>query len=292
MDIGHQKAKRSNIGFRQKLTLMKLAILDLYDGTPNQGMRCIKEMVARYEGDLEDWKVFDVRGKSETPDLSYDIFISTGGPGNPLEGDGIWDKNYYNWLDSVWNWNLNNPNNKKHVFFICHSFQMMVNHFKLAKITQRHSKSFGTFPVHKAAKGVDDPLFNGLPEPFYIADFRDFQAIEANEEGFGAMGAKIIALEKYRPHVALERAIMGIRLSDEMVGVQFHPEADPDGMLLHFSSKKQEEHIKENYGVDKYNDMIKHLNDEDKISLTHDTILPTFLENAIEAITATEELVA
>ena len=101
---------------------MKLAILDLYDGTPNQGMRCIKDMVARYEGDLEDWQVFDVRGKNQVPDLSYDIFISTGGPGNPLEGDGIWDKNYYNWLDSVWNWNQNNPEDKKHVFFIMKLF--------------------------------------------------------------------------------------------------------------------------------------------------------------------------
>ncbi|MGB0862618.1 MAG: type 1 glutamine amidotransferase [Saprospiraceae bacterium] len=271
---------------------MKLAILDLYDGTPNQGMRCIKDMVARYEGDLEDWKVFDVRGKNEVPDLSYDIFISTGGPGNPLEGDGVWDKNYYNWLDSVWSWNQKNPEDKKHVFFICHSFQMMVNHFNLAKITKRYSKSFGTFPVHKAAKGIDDPLFKELPEPFYIADFRDFQAVEANEERFTEIGAKIIALEKYRPHVALERAIMGIRLSDEIVGVQFHPEADPDGMLLHFSSKKQEQHIKENYGVEKYDDMIEHLNDEDKINLTHDTILPTFLENAIKTIVAAKSVMA
>ena len=135
---------------------MKLAILDLYDGTPNQGMRCIKDMVARYEGDLEDWKVFDVRGKNEVPDLSYDIFISTGGPGNPLEGDGVWDKNYYNWLDSVWSWNQKNPEDKKHVFFICHSFQMMVNHFDLAKITLLAARS-----IHQR-HGHVSVLYDGL----------------------------------------------------------------------------------------------------------------------------------
>ena len=69
------------------MKLLKLAILDLYDNTPNQGMRCIKEIVKHFDSEY-DWKVFDVRGKAEVPDLSYDIYISTGGPGSPHDGDG------------------------------------------------------------------------------------------------------------------------------------------------------------------------------------------------------------
>ena len=56
---------------------MKLAILDLYDGTPNQGMRCIKE-IANYYDNVIEWKVFDARGKAELPKVEdFDIFIGT-----------------------------------------------------------------------------------------------------------------------------------------------------------------------------------------------------------------------
>ena len=86
------------------MSALRLAILDMYDNTPNQGMRCIKEIVDRFSADV-DWSLFDVRGKAEVPDLSYDIYISTGGPGSPFDGDGVWDQAYFNWLDKVWGWN-------------------------------------------------------------------------------------------------------------------------------------------------------------------------------------------
>ena len=40
------------------------------------------------------------------------------------------------------------------------------------------------------------------------------------------MGAKILCIEKERPHVPYERAVMGIRFNEYMIGTQFHPEAD------------------------------------------------------------------
>ena len=67
---------------------IKVAILDLYEGEPNQGMRCIREILNQY-GEINnlkiEWDEFDVRQKNEVPDMSYDIFVSTGGPGSPLE---------------------------------------------------------------------------------------------------------------------------------------------------------------------------------------------------------------
>ena len=98
------------------------------------------------------------------------------------------------------------------------------------------------------------------------------------------MGAKILALEKIRPHVPLERALMAIRFSDEFFGVQFHPEADPDGMLDHFLSPERRKHIVETHSQEKYLRMIEHLNDPDKIGLTHDVVLPQFLNRAIRAV--------
>lgn len=262
---------------------LRLAILDLYDGTPNQGMRCIQEIVRRYETTTE-WKVFNVRGKAEVPDLSYDIYISTGGPGSPHSGDGIWDAKFYNWIDQVWNWNLNPHNPRKYVLFICHSFQMAVKHFKLAEVPLRKSESFGTFRCHLTDKGMKEPCFDGLPEPFFVADFRKWQVIQPDMQRFEELGAEILALEKIRPHVPLERAIMAIRFSKEMLGTQFHPEADPDGMLKHFMDPQRRENIIDEHSKAKYLRMIDHLNDSDKIGLTHDIVIPSFLERSIRAL--------
>ncbi len=260
---------------------MKLAILDLYDDTPNQGMRAITELVEAYEHQLTGWKVFDVRGKCELPDLSYDIYISSGGPGDPRGGDGIWDKAFFEWIDRIWDYNQQTKGTKKYVFFICHSFQMAIYHFQLALVTDRKSESFGTFRVHKTKEGQSEPFFKGLPEPFYVADFRHYQAIQPDQERFERMGAKILALEKKRPHIPLERAIMTVRFSEEIFGTQFHPEADPEGMLKHFSDKKRKAWIIEHHSEEKYQRMMDHLNDPDKILLTRQTILPSFMDQAI-----------
>jgi len=66
---------------------LKLAILDMYENAPNEGMRCIKA-IAQAHADFVDWKVFDVRHKNEVPGNEYDIYISSGGPGSPFDGEG------------------------------------------------------------------------------------------------------------------------------------------------------------------------------------------------------------
>ncbi len=260
--------------------MARLAILDLYNGTPNQGMRCIKEIIAAF-GDQIEYTVFDVRGKAEVPSLDYDIYVSSGGPGDPRIGDGIWDKKYYNWLQSVWDWNQH-AESKKKVFFICHSFQMAINHFGLADVTDRQSISFGTFPVHKTKEGRQEPIFEGLEDPFWAADFRLFQVVNPNKKRFEEMGAEILALEKIRPHVDLERAVMAVRFSPDMIAVQFHPEADPQGMIAHFIDIDRRKAIIDEHGADKYHSMLADLRHPDRIMRTYKKILPQFLKEAIE----------
>ena len=77
---------------------------------------------------------------------------------------------------------------------------------------------------------------------------------------------------------------MAVRFSSEFVGTQFHPEADPEGMLDHFLDPGRRTLIAEEHGEEKYLRMIEHLNDSDKIGLTHDIVLPLFLSQAIGAV--------
>lgn len=262
---------------------LKLALLDMNAGRPNQGMRCIRDIAHMYENDF-DITEFDVRVTYEVPDTSFDVYISSGGPGNPLEGNGIWDKKWYDLVDQLWAYNQENAFSKKYMFFVCHSFQMACHHFRLGEITERKSTSFGIMPVHKTKFGEIDPIFRDLPNPFYAVDSRDWQLIQPNLTIFQKHGAKILALEKIRTHVEYERAIMAVRFSKEFIGTQFHPEADAEGMSRHFSKEEIRNQVIENFGQTKYNDMMEHLNDPDKIELTHQTILPAFIENALDSI--------
>jgi hypothetical protein len=132
--------------------------------------------------------------------------------------------------------------------------------------------------------GRKELCFEGLANPFFIADFRKWQVVQPNRYKLAAMGAEILCIEKERLYVPLERAVMGIRLSPEMIGTQFHPEADPPGMAWHFSQPERQEAIKENYGKEKYAQIMEHLHDLDFLERTYETILPEFLRNAVESL--------
>lgn len=268
---------------------IKVALLDMYDGKPNQGMRCIHDIVGRFKDELS-LDVFDVRGKHEIPIVEdYNLYISSGGPGNPLEGDGVWDVKFSQLLDDIYHWNQNNSK-KKYMLFICHSFQMAVKHFGLAEVNRRKSTSFGVMTVHKTEKGMEDPLFEGLDNPFWAIDSRDYQVVQPHHKRFREMGAEIIALEKLRNHVEYERAIMAIRFSDELVGTQFHPEADPVGFLSHLKKHEVRDEIIELKGKAKYLFMLEHVVEEDTIYKTNETLIPNFLRRSINNIRQQQEI--
>ncbi len=228
--------------------------------------------------------------KKQAPDLSYDIYISSGGPGSPLESEGSeWEKVYFGWLNKVEAWN-NNPAHvqKKQVFFICHSFQLICRHYNIARVTKRRSTAFGIFPMHLLSDGKTEMIFNGLKDPFYSVDSRDYQVIEPNHNKLRLMGASILAIEKERPHVPLERAVMAIRFNEYMIGTQFHPEADAIGMSLHLQTDEKKKTVIDNYGFEKWQSMIDHLNDPEKIMWTYAHILPNFLFSAVESLQPVE----
>jgi homoserine O-succinyltransferase len=262
---------------------IKVALLDMYNGKANQGMRCIHDIVGRFDNQLS-LDVFDVRLKHELPDFEdYNLFISSGGPGNPLEGDGVWEVMFEKFLDDIFNWNLNNKR-KKYMMFICHSFQLAVKHFGLAEVNKRKSTSFGVMKIHKTEEGMEDPLFRGLDNPFWAIDSRDYQVIKPSKKKFKDMGAKVIALEKIRNHLEYERALMGIRFSDEMVGTQFHPEADPVGFLSHLKKADVREEIIALKGKASYLMMLENVVEEHTIYKTNETLIPNFLKRSIRKI--------
>lgn len=265
---------------------IRIAILDLYEGHVNQGMRCIRELINTW-GEMHQCEVhfteFDVRQHLETPDLSYDAYISSGGPGSPLETEGnAWEQAYFSWLRKIEDWNKQPENTiKKHVLFICHSFQLVCRYYGIGLVCKRKSTSFGVFPIHMMPDGKNEELFDGLKDPFYAVDSRDFQVIQPNYNRLQEMGGKILAIEKMRPHVPYERAIMSVRFNDYFIGTQFHPEADAAGMSMYLQREDKKQSVIENHGEAKWQSMVEQLQDPEKIMWTNTHIIPNFLNQAV-----------
>jgi len=262
---------------------IKLAILDLNDNTTNLGLRSIVEHVQAF-GDEIDYEIFDVRHKHEIPSLDFDIYISSGGPGDPRVGDGIWDKSYFNWIDAVYANNLDQTKAKKYIFFICHSFQIACIHFKFGELGLRNKKSFGTYPCYLTGNGLYEDVFKGLPNPMYVADFRSYEVLEDNYETKTQNFPKVLAVEQIDVMEPRERAIMAVRFSPEMIGTQFHPEAYAAGMYDYFNQPERKAMVIEEHGEERLNQMVRDLIHPNKIVLTNSLILPNFIRQSIEKV--------
>jgi GMP synthase-like glutamine amidotransferase len=265
---------------------LRIAVLDLYDGEANQGMRCIREIVAAWgkQNDCRiDYAEFEVRNKLSVPDTGYDVYISSGGPGSPLESEGSeWEEKYFNWLQQIEDYNNNVLNEtKKHVFFICHSFQLACRHYKIGNVCKRKSTSFGVFPVHMLESGFHEIILEELQDPFYAVDSRMFQVIEPDHEHLQQMGGAVLCIEKERPYVPYERAVMAVRFNEYFFGTQFHPEADALGMSMYLQRADKKQTVIDEHGEEKWESMVQQLQDPDKILWTYAHILPNFLNQSV-----------
>ncbi|HEY0175638.1 MAG TPA: GMP synthase [Pedobacter sp.] len=266
---------------------IRVAVIDVNNGSANQGMRNIMAILSQYKKEHSlnlSAESFDLRSKNEIPGIDYDIYISSGGPGSPFEGENeAWEKSFFDLLSHV---DLHNAkhNRKKYVFLICHSFQLACRKYGLGTVTRRKSASFGIFPVSLTLQGEKDSLYSGLANPFYAVDSRNWQVLPAGENSFDQKGAVILAIEKERPGVDLERCIMSVRFSAEMAGTQFHPEADPAGMKRYLLEEEKKQMIIAAAGEKKYTDMLNDLEDPTGILLTRQLVMPNFLNEAVQSL--------
>ncbi len=268
---------------------IKITTIDLYDNERNEGMRCIREIIADAQNKFKDvqltYNVYETRYKGDVPNLDYDIYISSGGPGSPFNGNGTkWEKDYFNLIDAIYNYNKNYSDKKKYIFFICHSFQRMARFFEFGEVSKRDWKSFGVMPFTQTQEGENDPSLKELSNPFYAADIRQYQVTNPNKKNIEELGAKILSFEMVDDNRGNNPAIAVVRISSEIAGAQFHPEADPESMLYHFNKLEEKKQIIATYGKQKYHRMIEILQEPNAIRLTRKTVIPNFLNQAIDEL--------
>ena len=268
---------------------IKIATIDLYNNERNEGMRCIGEIVEETKKKFDDldisYNVFETRFKEDIPGIDSDIFISSGGPGSPFDGEGKkWEKDYFNLIENIYSHNQSNTDKKKYIFFVCHSFQMMARFFEFGNVSKRNSKSIGVIPFEKTEQGKTDIILEQLPNPFYAADIREYQVTNPNKKVIDDMGAKILSYEFLVDNAEGEPALAAVRISNEIVGTQFHPEADPESVIYHFNRPDEKKQIVDTYGEEKYNRMLEILQEPNAVKLTRKTVIPNFLNGAIDEL--------
>lgn len=273
----------------------RIAVLDLNRGLPNEGMRSIRTLLSTAEsetGRAVEVDVFEVRLDGAVPGLDHDAYISSGGPGSPFAGEGSeWERKYFEWMHALWDLRRDSPGEAGSALFICHSFQLMCRAFGLARITRRRRPAFGVYEVSLTGAGMQDALLQGMHSMIHAADFRKWQAVRPDRNRIRELDGRIIAVEKERPHIDLERAVMGIRLGvgdgdgrPGFVGVQFHPEADPVGMRRHFNRPDKREAVIEEYGEARFERLLDALDDPDFLIRTYRAVIPRFVERALPGV--------
>lgn len=259
--------------------MRRLAILDMYAGKENEGMRCIRALAA--EAGLQVAE-YDVRLKRELPKLDeFDLVISSGGPGDPWDVlASEWGTDFCEWLQRLVAWNRS-EREKKPCFMICHSFQMTCLALGVAEVTLRHKPAFGIYPVAQTESGYKDPIVGQLGEPFWIVDSRDYQVVKPNFEQMRDLGAQVLAIEKERAHVPLERAAMCIRFTKEIIGTQFHPEADLQSLRAYLQDPAKRAKLLEIHGEDRLLRTEAYMLDPSGVIVTNRIMIPTFLRQAV-----------
>lgn len=252
----------------------------MYNQAANEGIRCIYEIISSFFNTSNtpfEIHRFLVRSHNEFPDLSFDAYISSGGPGSPLIEVEPWIAKYEQWLQELQQHHLTNKNPKP-TFFICYSFQLSCRFFHVGEISQRHHTSFGIFPIKINQPNHD--LFKDLPDAFPAFDNRDFQVTLANKKSLGSETI-VLASEHTDSHDGEEPAVMAIQFNEFMWGTQFHPEADSGGMLNYLNREERKKQITALHGQEKWEHMIRMAENPSELQTTRDLIVPNFLQFAM-----------
>lgn len=159
----------------------------------------------------------------------------------------------------------------------------MTRYFGLGDVIKRNSESFGVVPIHKTENGKHDGLIKDLPEPFYAADYREWQVVNPNHKAFEELGAQILCLENEHAHNNSENALMAVRVNDEFIGTQFHPEADASSLNYYFNKPERKEYVVSEYGEKRYLEMMGILENPAGLMLTQKTVLPNFLKHTLKS---------
>ncbi len=265
---------------------LRVALVDMNNGVENQAMRCLRLIVSRFHDhakvtnpDLElDVVHVSPRDKGEAPPDDCHLYLSSGGPGSPYDGDGQpWTTDYYRFLDGVVNDNHARGPAARALFGVCYSYEMIVRHFGIATMAPRATRKFGVMPIYTTSVGRTHPLLESFGDRLFAFEHRNWEAIDLDESRLKKLGGSILALESREGQDDKGRAILGVDAAPGVETVQFHPEADRPGVVAWVSRPDQAAAFREAYGDETYERMLKTLDDPNRLARTFAMLIPGWM---------------
>ena len=270
---------------------LRIGVIDMNAGHTNEAIRCIgrlidqfSERVRRANPDVvcESVRV-SPRDTKDVPPGDCHLYLCSGGPGSPFDGDGeTWVDDFGRLLDGIVDDNTGNAGSRA-AFCICYSFEMAVRHFNVAEVAPRATRKFGVMPVYTTEQGRSHPLLSAFGERLFAFEHRNWEAIHADEAQLARLGGRVLAQES-RDGFSKGAALMGIDFAPGIEGVQFHPEADRPGVMSWVSRPEQAEAFKQAYGITTYERMLKTLDDPQRLARTFALLIPGWMTRRFNAL--------
>jgi homoserine O-succinyltransferase/O-acetyltransferase len=279
-------------GSGRPLRPIRVCIVDMNNGHVNQAMRCLRGIVAqffervrRHNPDVpcELGEVSPRNTTDPVPD-NYDLYLSSGGPGSPYDGDGMqWVTDYGRFVDGVMESSVTGGGAQRSLFAICYSFEMVVRHLNIAAVVPRVDRKFGVMPVYMTPEGQEHPLLKPFGDRLFAFEHRNWEAVDLDTRKLATLGGKLLALES-RDGVSKGRAILGLDMGPGLESVQFHPEADRPGVMNWISRPEQAAAFKATYGEVTYQAMLRTLDDPKRLARTYALVIPGWLARKFNEI--------
>lgn len=273
---------------------LRVCIVDMNDGHVNQAMRCLRGIVSRFfarvaehnPGLACELSEVSPRDTGRPIPRDCDLYLSSGGPGSPFDGDGhAWSVDYAKFLDEIVESSAKDPGERRSVFLICYSFELAVRHFGVAAVLPRAARKFGVMPVYTTPEGQAHPLLSPFGDRLFAFEHRSWEAVDLDEAKLRSLGGKLLARES-RDGVSKGRAILGLDLAPGVEGVQFHPEADRPGVMNWVSRPEQAAAFKETYGEITYQAMLRTLDDPRRLARTYALVIPGWMTRRFNELAA------
>lgn len=264
---------------------LSICLIDMNNGHVNQAMRCFRsivsaffERVERANPDLR-MRLVEVSPRDTQARIprDCDIYIGSGGPGSPYDGDHErWFADFGKFCDEMVSSARRNDADEKSFFGVCYTFEMLVRHFKVADVSMRDSRKFGVMPIYTTSYGQRHELLHAFHDRLFAFEHRNWEAVNLDEARLHELGGGILAQESRDGH-SKGRALLGIDFGGGIEAVQFHPEADRAGVMSWVARPEQAEAFRETYGEFTYQAMLRTLDDPNRLARTFALVIPGYL---------------
>ncbi len=272
---------------------LRLCLVDMNNGVANEATRCFRRLfdafkakvVAANPGLDVSFKHVQPRNLGELPDKHVDIVLSSGGPGAPSDGyDERWCTEYRQFIDHVVSSTIQDRLKSPALFVVCHSFELTVLHFTIARMQAREKLKFGVMPAYVTDAGQKSDIFKPFGDRLFTWEHRRYEAVDLDEAKLRALGGELLATESRPGGPDKGRGLMGFQFAPGVAGTQFHPEADRPGVIAWIDRPEHTHALRDAYGHDLYQRMMTTLSNPQRLARTYALLIPGWLANRFNEI--------